>query len=92
MNGPSFSIAVALHSEQVAIERIEIDARPYRSARLEQLIVGTGSSTGQILRGVDRLGAGDGGLDNVVHRSDAKPGIEPITQEFDDTPIGAVTQ
>ena len=65
MNRPGFGVAVALHSEQVAIERIEIDAREYRSARLEQLVEGTGSSPGQILGGVNLLGSGDGGLDNV---------------------------
>ena len=46
MNDPGFRIAVARHGEQVAIERIEIEACQHRSARLEPLVVATGSSTG----------------------------------------------
>ena len=92
MTGPGFRLAVALRAEPVAIERIAIDARAYRYARLESLVAGTGSRTGPILSGVHRLGAGDGGLDTGVSCSEAKPDLERIAENFEHAPISAVTQ
>ena len=43
VNRPGRGVSVSFSREQVAIERIEIDPREHRSARLEQLIVATGS-------------------------------------------------
>lgn len=85
-------IPMGFRREQVAVERIEIDSREDRLTRLKQFVVGTGLRTGQVLGGVNLLGSGDGGLDNVVPVPMQSGVSSKSRRNSINAPIGTMTQ
>jgi hypothetical protein len=92
MHRPRLTITLPFRGQQITIQRIQVDARQYRLAALEQLIVADRPHPRQILTSVDPARFDHRRPNDAMHRTQGDRLIQQVTEKGDYPPQRAVTQ
>src|SRR6185312_2868813 len=89
IQGPGLAVTVSLLAELVAEQRASVDADQHGLSALKDLVVGTDAYAGQVVATVDLASVCDGGVDDVVNRSEGDGVAQTIAEDLNDTAIRA---